>query len=1412
MNSSASAEVSLSPTIIMPLITDDLNNRFYRVRTLMDSGSGTNWIVVSLLKFLTHTVKGTEMLEVVTFEGIIKRKFPLVEVLYPLPNGKTANIMCYAHDSFTRHVAVKGMVEYVEKEFKTSDLLPKLSDPASMEIDHRSISPGIGLILCSSTTNRIRTKPVVSIQEIGILLEPTLFGVAISGAIPHKLRAPQQTILAGNIAPKLVNNYQDPRLFLAKDDVPLPEDISFMWGQETLGIRPEEVHEDHRLAWESFMDSIIRDPVSGQYTVGLPWNDKKYLLRDNRAVAAGRTYAQRDVMLADEEYCKLMTQAKKDLQDKDYIEQVATNTPSNNITYYMPYRGIIKQESNTTKCRLVMDASSKPSASHISLNQALYQGPNLIVELAYVLLRFMLGVFGSVSDIEKAFLRILIAEHDRDALRFFWLENPYNLNEPLRTYRFKAVMFGSAASPFQLAAVLQTLIKDDCECIRVKKALEKGIYVDNIMYATDSEEHMEEFFDISRKVLAKGSFNLRQWASNSPRVMQKARALDCADENKVVKVLGLYWDIDRDRYLYNTSFEWDRQFTKRSALSYTNKVFDPLGWLTPMSVRRRAFIQKLWDKGYKWEDSFEFEEDFKSKWLKLVEETQIAVTSAKDRRVLFNSSSELHIFSDASNEAYGAVVYVRTPPLKAGEKAQVQLVSAKGKITPKKGPTTKTNPNTIPKFELAGVVVAAHQLTYIKEAWSLPNNIVVNLWCDARVVLNWLSQYEIKQTYIHNRVAQVRELCQPTQLTTTIRHVPTSMNPADILTKEQKAQDFVEYSTWWNGPDWLLDEKNWPEKEDFQLYPDSWKTTKVLLAMSIRLSDSSLLSFFNERPFKSALRVMAYVLRAFSHKKRTTDPHIKNDEKSNPFTKVELDNTKLVCMRLVQNEMFPEELTTLREGKQVEDGPCGIKNLHLDKHGIIRSHGRLETLLEPTINNSQILINGYHPFVQSYIRYKHKHFNCSSKAYTLHTVRKELVGPYLTVNVNKIVRECLACRVLRARPYYYPQMPALPQERLASEYPFAVCGIDYSGPHYIKQGRASVKVWIALFTCMVSRAVHLELVTDLTADSFLQALRTMSWYKAPPKIIMTDNATNFTKSAKILKEISATNGVIDEFNFKGIEWIFTPAYAPHFGGIYERMIGTLKKELVKLIGLAQLTYHELRNQLAEIEGLINTRPLIQVGKLEVITPKHILTGRNQETEDILNVLDVKQIMAEAQAARNSLPHLYQCLTKRRAQFWHNFQQQYLDSIKFSKDATGKKNSGLIPKVSDLVIIHSKDPRLQWRKAVVIEIFPSSDGQIRKCKVQTATGQTIRAVRDLYPLEMQVESYSDEKLRQETIHLSRAEEERKKAQLNDFEGFEDPKPPNRASMALEMLSVSEEKANKRETQSQVSRTKETLART
>ena len=141
--------------------------------------------------------------------------------------------------------------------------------------------------------------------------------------------------------------------------------------------------------------------------------------------------------------------------------------------------------------------------------------------------------------------------------------------------------------------------------------------------------------------------------------------------------------------------------------------------------------------------------------------------------------------------------------------------------------------------------------------------------------------------------------------------------------------------------------------------------------------------------------------------------------------------------------------------------------------------------------------------------------------------------------------------------------------------------------------------------------------------------------------------------------------------------------------------------------------------------------------------------------------------------------------------------QYLESLKYTKDTKGKANSGHIPKAGDLVIIHSKDPRLQWRKAIVLEVYPGIDNQIRKCRVRTATGETIRAARDLYPLEIEVEEYVDDRAKDENIrlrgpdHKIRAEN---KERYPDFEGFEDPNPPNRALMALELLSKREEQAN------------------
>ncbi|CAL4088463.1 unnamed protein product, partial [Meganyctiphanes norvegica] len=701
-----------------------------------------------------------------------------------------------------------------------------------------------------------------------------------------------------------------------------------------------------------------------------------------------------------------MCTAKIELESGDYIEMVDTTSQSNNVKYYLPFRGV-RKDSSTTACRMVMDASSKASASDISLNQALYQGPNLILDLAFCLLRFMLGTFGVIADIEKAFLRILIAECDRDALRFFWYDDPYNRRSKLITYRYKAVMFGSVSSPFLLAAVLQKLIKDDCENIIVREALEKSIYVDNVVYATNSEDTILQFFGDSRTLLNKGNFNLRQWSSNSTTLMEQAKSSGVAEEGVIVRVLGLYWNLDTDRYLYNTNIEWDKKFTKRSALRFTNKVFDPLGLLVPISMRRRIFMQKLWTKNLKWDESFEFVGDFKDQWLHLVKEAHTSVTSTFTRNAQMTPKSEVHIFSDASKDSYGTVVYLRSPTqdLNGNEldpekqcRGHVHLSCAKGKVAPIDGK------QTIPKLELSGVLLAAHKVPYLKKAWTLPQDTKFIIWCDAKVVLCWLAKYNIKEIYVHNRVKQIRDLCAREDVK--IYHVPTNMNPADIITKEQKAEDFVTNQTWWEGPKWLQSQENWPEQEVvYNLYPEGTETlsdalfcmtTSILATAAIDVGQTSLLKFFDRANFETSLRKLTFVLRAFPHKKRKTSTTEQNFEKGS-VSKQAMDQAKQIAIKVMQADMFGEVLHQLRRGNQIKKGPYRKLNLFLDTQGIIRCMGRLQNLLEPTIKNDPIFVHGKHPFTESFIRYKHQHSNCASKQYTLHKVRQEVHGPSLTV-------------------------------------------------------------------------------------------------------------------------------------------------------------------------------------------------------------------------------------------------------------------------------------------------------------------------------------------------------------------------------------------------------------------------------
>ncbi|CAL4111015.1 unnamed protein product, partial [Meganyctiphanes norvegica] len=261
---------------------------------------------------------------------------------------------------------------------------------------------------------------------------------------------------------------------------------------------------------------------------------------------------------------------------------------------------------------------AKANINSISLNQALYTGPNKIADIVMCLLRFMLGKYACISDIKQAFLRIWICLQDRDALRFLIPEDISDLNSKMICYRYTSLVFGSVASPFLLAAVLEKHILDNCTNNMVRKALLNNTYVDNISFSNNYEINMVDFLAESTKIMESGSFQLRQWSSNSKKLMQKATDLNVHSEDKVVKVLGIVWDTVLDRISFSTVLKWDDKFCKRSVLAASNSMFDPLGYITPVSMQNKLFLQKLWKFDLKWDSDFSNDTALTSEWRSLL--------------------------------------------------------------------------------------------------------------------------------------------------------------------------------------------------------------------------------------------------------------------------------------------------------------------------------------------------------------------------------------------------------------------------------------------------------------------------------------------------------------------------------------------------------------------------------------------------------------------------------------------------------------------------------------------------------------------------------------------------------------------------------------------------------------------------
>ena len=471
-------------------------------------------------------------------------------------------------------------------------------------------------------------------------------------------------------------------------------ELEKFWNVESLGIKDTQTEEDY----ESYLENYQHTSISykdGKYIAKLPWKLDQADLPTNETTSRRRTENVIRRLARKPEMLKLYGDIIKEQESRGFIEKVSHKKENSLKVHYIPHHPV-KKDSTTTPIRIVYDCSCKQDKYSPSLNDCLCSTPPILNELTGLLVRFRMKKYGISTDIEKAFLHVGLDKDDRDVTRFFWLSDPSDSNSPLCTYRFKSVLFGATCSPFILNATLLKHLSDGNTPL--ENAIKRDLYVDNIITSVDTETECIDYFNNSQQSLMKAGFNLRVWSSNSEKLRKKAVSENVLDKDEKTKLLGMRWDAESDILTFATKRDNTADVilvTKCEILRESSSIYDPLGILSPVTVRAKLLIQKLWKDSCAWD--VELDEKLQNEWNEIYQDIKSVQQETKLSRYYFSRKNKsdgkavLHVFVDASQKSYGACTYI----VRNGETA---FVMAKNRVAPIKG-------MTLPRLELMAAVI-----------------------------------------------------------------------------------------------------------------------------------------------------------------------------------------------------------------------------------------------------------------------------------------------------------------------------------------------------------------------------------------------------------------------------------------------------------------------------------------------------------------------------------------------------------------------------------------------------------------------------------------------------------------------------------------------------------------------------------
>ncbi|GFY12061.1 integrase catalytic domain-containing protein [Trichonephila clavipes] len=595
-----------------------------------------------------------------------------------------------------------------------------------------------------------------------LLLQNTVFGYVVSGSV-DEMR--DNDIHCGLIR-----------------DSDLNTTLRSFWELESIGVKNEDCYSEEDVRLEMFKQRVHFK--NGRYEVELPWKRYSNELSDNFSLAKRRLESlirkmQNDKVLYSE-YCKVL----KNYLDEGIIKKVTNPFIStNNPVFYLPHQVIIKNESLTTKLRIVFDASALEE-KQLSWNDCLFHGVNLNPNILDLLISFRLNKIAILADVEKEFLQISLAPKDKDVVRFL-IDDGEN---GVKVYRFNRVLFGLNASPFLLAASIKTHIGKYMEKYPdTVRTLDHCFYVDDLVTTEDDAKSAFDLLSTAAKIMSEAGVNLRKWISNDCELMKQWQLehFDHLNMNDFVnhphRVLGLLWHPQKDslslRLTGLLDFLQKRKSTKRFLLMAVGRIFDPLGFASPFTIRFKFLFQEI--------PRYALECD-----------------SANC------TECEIHTFSDASIKAYRAVSYVR---LRTSDKISVHLLVSKSRVAPLKV-------LTLPRLELMGALLAARLAKEVSRVLNEKISTTNYFWTDSTIALSWIQGPSNRwKVFVANRVKEIRSLTNKDSW----HHCPGKDNPSDLLTRGISADSLINCDKWWKGPSFLQEENTVPVSNNVLLSDES---------------------------------------------------------------------------------------------------------------------------------------------------------------------------------------------------------------------------------------------------------------------------------------------------------------------------------------------------------------------------------------------------------------------------------------------------------------------------------------------------------------------------------------------------------------------------------------------------------------